>query len=79
MLNLSTGVEMNEEIVQIIERTLKIGENHAMSIAESGFLSAHPSPEVLAKDIIGALEEAGYNISRNAQPDPVPVETTNLT
>jgi hypothetical protein len=70
---------MSEEIVKIIERTLKVGENHAMCIAASGFLSTHPSPEDLAKDIIGALEKAGYNISRNVQPDPEPVETSNLT
>ncbi|MBC8267682.1 MAG: hypothetical protein H8E36_02945 [Rhodospirillaceae bacterium] len=70
---------MNEDIVKIIERALKVGENHAMCITESGFLSAHPSPEDLAKDIIGALEEAGYGISRNSQPGPSPVETSNLT
>jgi len=70
---------MNEEIVKIIEKALKVGEKRAMSIASSGFLSEPPAPKDLAKDIIQALEEAGYTISGNAQPCPAPFEASNLT
>ena len=54
---------MDEAIVEIIERALKVGEKHAVSIEKSGFLSPPPPASDLAKDIIQALQDAGYSIS----------------
>jgi len=75
----TTGVVVDNHIEKIIEKVLRAGDLRAMEITPSGFLSSRPPVEDMAKDIIQALEEAGYAITKDTQQYAAPVETKNLT
>ncbi len=70
---------MDNHIEKIIEKVLRAGDLRAMEITPSGFLSGRPPIEDMAKDIIQALEEAGYTITKDGSQYTAPVETKNLT
>ncbi len=70
---------MDNHIEKIIEKVLRAGDLRAMEITPSGFLSSRPPVEDMAKDILQALEEAGYTIAKDGPQCDAPVETKNLT